>query len=328
MKKEKSFKLLILTEAGDNIGLGHYTRCVAIQNEIKERGGECKLILDLVGKYNLDFDGLGANWIENKEIVKEFWSKGYNRVLIDSYLATIHNYKDIATSFERSYVMDDYNRIVYPDGVVIINPNVYVDSIDYSNQNTLNIHGGRDYVILRKAFRNDNLPSIRNEIKKVLITIGGSDYRKIVRPLISIVTNCMPDVDILVIAEKSMGEKELTDSFPKVSFWDFGLTATEMYEKFYDVDVVISACGQTLHELASMGKPVIGICIDKDQELNQQFYREIGFLQEKNNYTELSSICEQLEVLVPIEKRKALQKIGINAVNINGLSQIVNLLMN
>jgi UDP-2,4-diacetamido-2,4,6-trideoxy-beta-L-altropyranose hydrolase len=43
-------------------------------------------------------------------------------------------------------------------------------------------------------------------------------------------------------------------------------------------DVVISASGQTLHELAILGVPTISVCTSDNQKLNHMYYFNKGFL--------------------------------------------------
>jgi UDP-2,4-diacetamido-2,4,6-trideoxy-beta-L-altropyranose hydrolase len=72
-------KVSILTEAGKNIGFGHLTRCIALYQAIKEKGGTPELVINgdesILGfvkdeKYQI------FNWVEDSkklmEIVKEF----------------------------------------------------------------------------------------------------------------------------------------------------------------------------------------------------------------------------------------------------------------
>lgn len=59
------------------------------------------------------------------------------------------------------------------------------------------------------------------------------------------------------------------------------LNESDMLHEFLKAKVVISGCGQTLHELYYLGKKTVGVCIDHDQIMNQQYYLNINFLKTK-----------------------------------------------
>lgn len=323
--RKKSEKILILTEAGDKIGFGHYTRCSAIQNSLKLRGLDCKMILNLVGTHSLPIDGFFFDWLNSRSKLKFFLDQGYTKVLIDSYLANSDDYRWLRNTFQKSFSIDDYNRITYATDLVI-NPNVFGLNLDYLNQNMATIYGGKDYVILREVFRNGSFPKLKEKIRKVVITVGGSDYRNLIPRLVPIVQSSLPTVKVSVVAGNPTLQGRLQMLFKKVDILGL-LTAQEMYDVFYDADIVISGCGQTLHELASMGKPTIGICLDIDQEPNQEFYYQVGFLKEKIQFDDLNPINELLTQLTLIEERKKLQEIGLKAINKNGVEKISKLLL-
>ena len=60
-------KLLILTEAGQGIGYGHFTRCSAILELAIEKNLDCKMIVDWVGENTINELGINLPWVENLE---------------------------------------------------------------------------------------------------------------------------------------------------------------------------------------------------------------------------------------------------------------------
>jgi len=305
-------QVLILTEAGENIGFGHYTRCFAIQEYILEQKMSCKMLLHLRGNYDLKvLNGIFLDWQNTPNLVQEYASE-YTTVLIDSYLAPKEYYSFLSKNFTEVIVIDDYNRISY-DANVLINPNVSAPEIDYSNQ-TAQIYGGKDFVILRKVFRDTiHQQAPKSKIENILITIGGSDFRNILPNLIRLTSKHQAKTS--VISGNIDLQQTLQNQFPQARILGL-LSANEMFYEFQKADLVISACGQTLHELASIGKPTIGICLDIDQEPNQKFYLENNFLIKKYDWQCIS------QILIP-ETLKYPEK----TIQTNGIENIYSLLI-
>jgi spore coat polysaccharide biosynthesis predicted glycosyltransferase SpsG len=265
-----NYKIVILTEAGEKIGFGHYTRCSALFQSLKENGNEVRMLVYLNDYVLNDTNITTIDWIQGIDEIKS--QSASDIVIVDSYLASQEIYKKLKQKFHQVIAIDDYNRITYSADVVI-NPNVFFAETNYSNQSAECL-GGKDYVILRPEFRNAQVTnSIRKSIGNILITIGGSDYRNLLPRLIEI---CMGKgtAQIHVIAPEGLeqiGDNEQLTIFPSQN-------AEGIVSRMQNADLVISACGQTLHELVSLGKPTIGICLDIDQVPNQLYYLKAGFL--------------------------------------------------
>lgn len=314
---------MILTEAGKNIGLGHYTRCSALRDAMEAKGDEVWMIVFLN-----DYD------IENNKLIKVDWLKDMQQVLaykecetviVDSYLAQADVYSTLYSAFKKVIVIDDYNRLQY-EATALINPNVFFNDIDYTNQ-AIKCIGGKDYVILRKEFRQQPKEAfIKNDIEEVVVTVGGTDFRNILPFIAKACLQTRVQKITIIVSEEIDLEKE----DKRVSVLPLQ-NASGVYYLMQKADLVISACGQTLHELASLGKPTVGICLDVDQEPNQKFYFEKGFLSTRINWNDkdlVNEIQTAIALYQPIEKRKF---IALNApllINIFGVNNIVSAMKN
>lgn len=267
--------------------------------------------------------------IENPDFTESDWLslppeemvKSSEAVIIDSYLVTKEWLRDAAESNSLLVQFDDYNRIEYPVDL-IINPNVFADEIDYSNQ-TAKYIGGPEFVIIRAPFRNMSEEIRETNSPRLFITMGGSDYR-----------NMLPKLAKWALDHKTfhirlVAPEGTNISLPRIDVLPL-LSAEEMAEEMKIADVVISACGQTLHELAALKKPTIGICLDKDQVPNHKFYNDVGFIrgnlfwnqdnlqqQVKNELTRLSNTDERKKAACSFE--------GINP---NGVANIAETILN
>lgn len=308
-------RITILTEVGKNIGFGHYTRCSSLQSSLIKIGFQVRFIV-YSKSYTFDDSGiLEFNWINSIDDVSPIDSTDI--AVVDSYLAKKETYKKLKDKFKIVIAIDDFNRIYYPVDI-IINPNVFFENIDYSNQ-TAQVLGGKEYVILRPEFSQADISySNKNNLKNILITIGGSDFRNLLPKLISISDKVVNSNITIIDPENKLKNTNDVRVLPKQS-------AVQMAHQIQQADLVISACGQTLHELVALNKVCIGICLDIDQIPNQLFYFNSGYLYQKLNWDDLNlltNILDQIEYYSNSSNRKRIFRLCKTLISKNGASVI------
>ncbi len=114
-------RVLIFTEGGSNIGFGHIIRCFSIYEELRRRGIETHFITygDFESTEILkDVKFESINWYSHsylKDFIKED-----DYCIVDSYIAEEDTYEVISNLARTCLFLDDYYRIKYPKGTVII----------------------------------------------------------------------------------------------------------------------------------------------------------------------------------------------------------------
>lgn len=274
------FTLLILSEAGKDIGFGHYTRCMGLKSHFESQGATVRMLTDYhpfdQEKPTQDIEH--SRWRYERDFILSL-ADGYDGVLVDSYLAQTPDYRFLKQHFNKVLIIDDYDRIVY-DADVLLNPNLYGDSLPYPQQQSKTF-GGKDYVILREVFRSRVQQSVnyQDEARRVTITVGGSDIRQLLPVLTELSDNLGFATQVISgNAQLQQTLQAVFDDKPNVKVLGL-LSAEQMYDAFSQADIIITAAGQTMHELASMGKAVIAVGIDDDQTFNLNFYHQHGFIQ-------------------------------------------------
>jgi UDP-2,4-diacetamido-2,4,6-trideoxy-beta-L-altropyranose hydrolase len=316
----ESNRLLILTEAGDKIGMGHYSRCSAIRDYCLERGLDCDLVVDVQEETNSGkvYDGKRADW--QRELDTLNINKQYSKVLLDSYLLPVDRVSNIRPRFRGIVALDDFHR--FDKGFdLIINPNVYGDRVAYKSQSL----GGRKFVILRKAFRDETKRAvIRTEMQRILIVLGGSDVRNLLAPIVSNVLNFDAKLQLSVVCGDAEKASKLKSRFPEIYTYGF-LAAEEMRDLMLESDLCISACGQTLHELAYLGLPTVGICVGDDQKLNMDAYCEAGFLNRQMFWDQpdlMAALSSEVGRMRVMAKREKSSVAGRRIIDNKGLENI------
>lgn len=269
----KSF--VVYTEAGDGIGFGHLMRCRAIADAFRELNWTVRIHLYWKGADCPTEDDLRVYDWHTKPLSED----GTNAqiALIDSYLADASVYQSISQKYIFTCAIDDYNRLVYPVSLVL-NPGITAGKIDYSNQ-VAEVLEGKSFILLRAEVRHatKSFQAIREDLKLVTVTVGGSDVHRLLPRLGNWVLEILPEAKIRIVLPDTEQAAKLRNDLPSVEVLG-RQTGSEMVALFQASDLVISACGQTLHELACLGTPFIGILTGEDQRYNQAYYFENGVL--------------------------------------------------
>ncbi|MBU78923.1 MAG: hypothetical protein CMD29_02220 [Flavobacteriales bacterium] len=283
------YSFVFLTEAGDGIGFGHLKRCISLKNKIQSEVNKCILIIFSKGEYIFEKNDeiFEMNWIDDPKLVLPFINDK-SILIIDSYIAKRQVYDFFVKKLTKTVVIDDYNRIDYGKVELILNPNPYFEKKTYKNQSISKIYGGKDFIILSSPFINKKDTNHKFKFSQISIFIGGSDYKNIL-PVILNQISLLDLKKVIVLLGNSKQLKKLKTTFLKFTF-KHNLTSEEIYQVFDNSKLVISGCGQTLHELSIMGKKTIGICYDEDQKLNQKYYLNNSFLKYSIQAEDLSNL--------------------------------------
>lgn len=244
-------RILIMHDRGKNVGLGHFTRCHALAQACHEKDVKVE-----IGTYNL-YKNLKRKYTE------------YDYVIVDTYRAKSEFYEDVAKQ-SKLVVFDDYNRITYPEGSLIINPNLSFNYVDYTNLNMSKYKflGGEDYVLLRKEFWNVPKKKIKRKVKNVMISLGGSEHAK------KIIENLVPKID-----HKKYTIRVLYPTKRNI------FSAQTMLDQMLWADIAISSCGVTMHEFMRVGVSAVGLMLYENQKYNLTAFLYFGNMIDCYNFT-------------------------------------------
>jgi spore coat polysaccharide biosynthesis predicted glycosyltransferase SpsG len=131
-------KVLFLTEGGKDKGFGHITRCIAIAQGFNQfyPAVDVHFIINSdnsVEKLLSEFESVEYfDWINSREKIYEIITKE-KIVIIDSYYAPYDLLNDISEKAKICVYIDDYNRIEYPEGI-IVNGTIGAENIPYNKK--------------------------------------------------------------------------------------------------------------------------------------------------------------------------------------------------
>ena len=308
-------KVFIITEGSKNTGFGHITRCLSLYQAFKERGILPEFIIN--GDNNIEYllqdvNYQIFNWLDEKN--KLFEKVKYADIaIIDSYLADISVYNTLSNLVRLAVYIDDNKRLDYPEGIVV-NGSIYAEELNYPYRNGVAYLLGTKYTPLRKEFWEVPKKKIKEKIESVMVTFGGDDAKNMTSKILAFLNDRYPNLIKNVIIGRAF---ENIDEIKKCADKNTNLIcypdAEKMKEIMFESDIAISACGQTLNELASVGVPTIGICIAENQLGNIKGWEKIGFLEYAGWYSKgniLEKIINVIEYLKDSKERKNKFKIS------------------
>ena len=195
-----------------------------------------------------------SNWLFNyKSTLIDITKK--TLIIIDSYKAENEIYDYYVDNNRKVIVIDDYNRINYGNVELIINPNSYFNLNTYKNQVCKNIYGGEKFIILSRHFAEHKFNSQSKELNQICISVGGSDYKSILPIILKELKEINNFKLIAVVGNKDQYNK-LKLKFKDIDIL-YNLSSKSIYDLFNQSCLVISGCGQTLHELSSIRKKLL-----------------------------------------------------------------------
>jgi len=314
-------KVAIITEGFQGTGYGHLTRCLSIYQAFEEKSITPLYIAncDEEGKNFIPSTNLlQLNWLEN---VDEFLSKikGYDIAVIDSYLAPLEIYEKIYRAVKKAVYIDDYLRLNYPPGVVV-NGTVGAENLPYKKDDEHDYLLGIKYIPLRKEFWNVSKIQVKRDAKSVLITFGGVDMRNITPKVLKLINDNFPYlVKNVVIGKGFENIDEIKSVADKNTHCFYFPDGEQMKRLMLGSDFAITAAGQTLNELATVGLPTIMVKIADNQINNIKYYKNNNLALFAGNHDD-SDLFDNLKNEINMVLRYSLRKkLSQNSKIFNGL---------
>lgn len=271
-------KVCFITEGNAEIGFGHISRCISLYQAFKEKNitayfivngdSTIKQLLDVKKHYIFD-------WIKYNDKLFEKIKKA-DIAIIDSYLADLSLYKQISQKVKVSVYIDDALRLDYPPGVVI-NSSITQNNFKNLNKQDVIYLVGSEYFMLKKGFWSISTKKVNENLNFIMITFGGSDDTNFTPRILKKIKETFPNLKLNVIIGKGFQNISDIESFiDKNCKLIYYPTADEMKKVMIKSDIAITAGGQTMHELASVGVPSVIVATAENQIINAKPYSELG----------------------------------------------------
>ena len=297
--------IYIRTDGNSNIATGHLVRCLCIAQALESlKKTVCFLVSDnesfsllqdlaasIFEGYTFSFDAKILETAKYDDLEKELEELsvllnsdtsllppqkigqvkssplGKPVIFVDSYFVT-QNYFSSLKKFAKVAYMDDLRAFDYNVDLVI-NYDVIPPALEteykqsYTNAEITLL--GAKYTPLRSQFQNQE-SNLRDEIKNILITTGGSDPYNFTPTLTDYLLSLSLDIEIHVVIGKLFKDTKTLEELAKQnSSLHLHYNVSDMASLMKQCDYAVSAAGTTLYELCALGIPAISISMADNQ---------------------------------------------------------------
>ena len=270
----------IRVDVNQTIATGHIKRDIEIALCLRKMGEECIFVsadencLQYLDAYEFKSVILNSCWDAMEDelksiqvVIKEYQ---ITSLLVDSYMVTEKYMQTLAKITYVTY-FDEMGKFGYGCQQLI---NGVLIPPDYSKAAGKALLGPK-YVSLRQEFSALPKKTIRSEIKKLLVTSGGTDnYHFCVKFLDKFLTQPeWKNVEVMVaVGELSVDKDYLNTVYEKENRVNVYVNATNMAELMQDSDYAITAGGTSLYEVCAVGVSASCFVIGDNQiEIAQSF---------------------------------------------------------
>lgn len=275
--------ILIRVDGNSKIGMGHLIRCLALADKVKAQYHEQIEFVtakdtssEIIGENGFKthtLKSLSGNMTEEiPELLNLAETLKPMGIIVDSYGVDENYLRSIKKDCFVMYV-DDLAAWPYPVDY-LLNYNIYAEEETYrklykgSGVEMPKLFLGPKYALLRKQFQGIRRICIRDHVKNIFISAGGSDPEGITLKTIKGIMNDQrwngvnfhfivgllnPDYEAIV---------KLSDSIENIIIH---YNVSNMAELMCSCDVAVSAAGSTLYELCACGVPTLTYVLADNQ---------------------------------------------------------------
>ena len=308
----KKLNIVFRVDGYQEIGLGHVYRAITLANKLVFyhnisflMNSHKKLGIEKVKEYNypiITFD-------DEKEIFEKM-EKISPHIVINDILDTKREY--IKELKNRGYFVVNFEDLGEGSEIADIVMNaLYENSYPPKNH-----YYGYKYVCLKEEFYIFPPKKVNRNVKKILITFGGTDPNNLTLKTIKAIEELdIRDINISVILGLGYGEKnKLTKYIDKLISKGFKINIKEnvrmMAKEIRDADIVITSNGRTIYEVTSIGTPCISIA-QNEREARHLFVHNskcIKYLGMGDTISENNIASAMKELIKNFELRKEMNK--------------------
>lgn len=340
---DRSKRLVFRVDAGQETGMGHLVRCLALASFLQERyfcgiafvtknsGDKAHKIIEEKG---FVVKSLSSDASLNDELLcLEKFAREYqaNGIILDltEKITTAQYVKKLKELNLPVICIDNNSEGSHLADVAIITGLHQKPGEEWKHYQGKLFYGG-DYLILRKELTKQ-YPESPNTIPHILIAMGGSDPQNLTMLVLSHLIPLFADLKISVMVGPFYPyNNELTtflSNYPEVSLY-FDLENPAWL--FSQANIAITSFGVTTYELASFGVPAIVINPTRYHHQVAENVMEYGFYINAGYYKEVSGelIRNSVEYLLKEKEAGAeMSKKGRQLFDGKGLERVAKIIM-
>lgn len=285
VSQRKTVSVFFRCDAGIPLGTGHVQRCLTLAQALAGYGVDCHFVT------RNDSSLLAAQLItpcfpchfldtalsQEQEIhylIEMIVQSLPAVVIIDSYQINEDYLRELRRSGIPIVVIDDFASIAVYDCDMIINQNVYAESITYRTSFDTVIFRGPRFALLRSEFllNRQKLHRFHPRLaKKLLVTMGGTDPAGATSKVLQAIHQLSADLEkqlkvTVAVGTGCQSADEIASKVARLSDGHLVIQSNQMATIMSDTDLSINAGGTTAYELAALGVPSMVFSIADNQK--------------------------------------------------------------
>lgn len=276
-------KTAIFCEASQEFGTGHLIESINLARLLSCRRFDVSIWANAGVSVNLlndipvpvfSYNDLGQ---ESEVIASALNQQGYSIVVFNLRLlqdSLVRRFRDFTT------VAIDELGMRKLDCDVVINAMIAKQYHEYDAGDKTRFYFGPRYLITSEglAATHEKPRTFKGAIKKICISMGGCDRSGATLRIVDILSLWNPEIDTDIILGGACPYREellkKTESSPNFHVYQ-NVSGIESF--FSQADIVFTAGGNTLYELACVGTPPIILYEDDHERVSGQTFEELGF---------------------------------------------------
>lgn len=290
----KCMNVVFRADANKNIGMGHIMRCLSIADALSGVGCHVDFLVadDGVSKQIIDrgYNAivLNSDYQSMDEELAHWPNIVANLIIIDSYYVTRTYFLEVKRRMKgvggKLIYLDDVLSFPYPVDI-LINYNSYAAALIYDNlyaeTSVKKPHMilGPTFAPLRSMFRGVPGHPQPKKVESILISTGGSDELHLALSIIRFLSeNKREDRRVyhFLLGAMNADKESIRELAMKNEHIVIHENVSDMRRMICSSDLVISAAGSTLYEIASCGVPLITYSIADNQMPGAEAFERLG----------------------------------------------------
>lgn len=316
--------MIIRADGGLSIGMGHIMRTLVLADYLREYL-KITYICDEKYKEGIDYlkyRGYPVFAYKKDELLEQMLKREESSILTDSYLLDTNYIKRVRQNFNVVGYMDD-NALFPYEADYVINQNFGAEATAYEVSSECELLLGSHYLLLRSEFTKEHQKFDKDDVREIMITVGGSDHYNILDRILSMIYD-MPFHFHVVIGLAFPYEKDVINKYKDIKNISF-YKQPDMEKLMRKCDMAVSSCGSTLYELGVCGVKTIGLSVaDNQVPLAERMARQ-GMIDYLGSIDTLNkeAIRESITTLAQDKaKREQMKKLNGQMLNKDGVKVV------
>ena len=321
-------KFLVRVDGSKNIGLGHVYNMLTFLNYLEHE----KILVVMNKKRNL-----GSS---------KFKKYGYNV----KYFSKRKELANIIENFQPDIICNDilnstisYMKFLKQFGCLVVNfedlgdgrkiADLVFNPIYYAKKYSKNEFYGEKFACVREEFRVTKRKTVRKNVKKIVITFGGTDPTNKTQKILNIwkLLNQKAIQLIVILGLGYSRRNEIKNMAKKMNAFGYNVKIIErsdnLSQHFKDCDFAITSNGRTVFEIASMKIPMIAIAVNQRERLHSFVrYAKGGFHIDVHSKHDYIQILKKIDKMMNYDTRNRFVRNMNNMDLLNGVERVKGLI--